>query len=277
MKDDLPYLHNIKKPEGLHLETFIGYLPKDFFVSRKSSVSSSGTTTTPTINRVALMMAMTGWDEAKDIGWNDRPGLANPIRAAICNACFRRIGFWLYKSKKVNEKGEEVEPPTIQGGLDPVEYHRSYCPWLNPDSQSPKIANSTSSTEQLAAWQQVVRVLKNDHILRERSNSQASRASVTPQRPASRAVSRPADEQSETNSNFDTSAADDEDVKSIREEKDKQRWSRLKRVKSLFDTKASKKKSQTSLSEKAKAQEGRSGSSISDKTKAGESRRGSKV
>jgi hypothetical protein len=69
-------------------------------------------------------------------------------------------------------------------------------------------------------------VLKNEHRLREagKGSDNKGRAEVAD------TISRPG---TAIEKDYD-----DEDAESIREEKDKERWARLRRVKSLFDTKS---------------------------------------
>jgi len=139
-----------------------------------------------------------------------------------CQACFRVLGLWLFKSKEVNEAEEEVVGAAVSC-LDVTKEHREYCPWRNPASQS----GSTASTS-LAGWEVVLRVLKNDYYLRTNGERAASKVSrqATPQREGTPVID---DE------------IDDADAESIREENDKKRWARLRRVKSLFNTKSDKK------------------------------------
>ena len=133
--------------------------------------------------------------------------------------------------------------PATMDYLDPVDQHRVYCPWKNAKSQSGSGNKSkTVNVLELAAWQIIIRVLKNDYRLRE-----AGKGSEIDKNQAGAAdtSSRPG-----TASDRDY---DDEDAVSIREEKDKERWARLRRVKSLFDTKSGKKLQKTSATVEAKA------------------------
>lgn len=79
-----------------------------------------------------------------------------------------------------------------------------------------------------------MRVLKNDHYLRRGGNEETEKK----RKPAT-AI----DGQGMLADPFSLGSADDEDgyAKGVREEQDKERWSRLKRVKSLFGAKDSKK------------------------------------
>jgi hypothetical protein len=162
-------------------------------------------------------MALFGWQGHK----HDKSG--PQLHSASCEACFRNLGFWLFKSKKVNEAGEEVEGARMNC-LNVVTEHRNYCPWQNAISQN---GSAKSSTASMAGWEIILRVLKSDYYLRHNGDRLAEHS-----RPVS------SDQASEIGS---LGANDDENAESIAEEKDKERWARLRRVKSLFDTKTGKK------------------------------------
>jgi len=235
ISDRLPYMHNLHTPEDFDLESIITYLPKNFFTSTLIDAEpSSPAAAQSEINRVAFTMAL--------FGWTARPETKIRDGAAVCEACFRTLGLWLFKSKEINEAGEVIRPATMNY-LDPVDQHREYCPWKNAKSQSASgNTNKTVKVPELAAWQIIIRVLKNDYRLREAGKgseidkNQAGAADIT-NRPGT-ALDRD---------------YDDEDAESIREEKDKERWARLRRVKSLFDTKSVKKLQKTSAAVEAKA------------------------
>jgi hypothetical protein len=175
------------------------------------------------INKVAFQMALFGWEGHT----HDRLGAQ--LGSVSCQACFRVLGLWLFRSKKVNGAGEQVEGAVVDC-LNVVSEHRDYCPWRNPRSQNGSVKSSTSL---IAGWEIVLRVLKNDYYLIHNAD-----------RPAEK--SRP---MSSDNSELGVLGAEieDDDARSISEEKDKERWARLRRVKSLFDTKAGKKLHRTDM------------------------------
>jgi hypothetical protein len=209
-------MHNIHPPEDFNLDVVISYLPGDFF-SSASNAERPGPSIQTEINRVAMVMALFGWTAPPETKLRDG--------AAVCEACFRTLGLWLFKSKEVNEVGEIVHPATMNH-LDPVEQHREYCPWRNPKSQSGGTPSKSAHAPELAAWQVLIRVLKNDYVLRQTGRETTKdKTKVTAE-----SRSRPGT----------AIITDDEDAQSIREEKDKERWARLRRVKSLFDTKSKK-------------------------------------
>lgn len=112
--------------------------------------------------------------------------------------------------------------------LDLVKEHRSYCPWANVKSQSGGKDGAMSGGAELAGWQVLLKVLQNDYILRIRS--------VPGEAQLSRVDDAPATDRDKCGG-----SAVGSDEKSIRDAKDKERWARLRRVKGLFETKASKK------------------------------------
>jgi hypothetical protein len=234
ISERLPYMHNLHLPKDFDLDSVINYLPKNFFASSFIDNEPASSASQSEINRVAFIMAL--------FGWTARPETKIRDGAAVCEACFRTLGLWLFKSKEVNEAGEVIRPATMNY-LDPVDQHREYCPWKNAKSQS--ASNNTSkivNVPELAAWQIIIRVIKNDYRLRETGkgsevDKNQTGVAVTTSRPGT-ALERD---------------YDDEDAESIREEKDKERWARLRRVKSLFDIKSVKKLQKTSATAEGKA------------------------
>ncbi|TVY31040.1 mRNA export factor, partial [Lachnellula hyalina] len=219
--ENLPYPFNMRTPPDFDLDLILSYLPNNFFVSPDTSEDVPPAK----VNKVAFTMALFGWQGYK----HERLGVQSG--SVSCQACFRVLGLWIFKSKEINEAGEEVANPVVNC-LDIVKEHRDYCPWRNAASQNGQKATESSESTTLAGWEIVLRVLKNDHYLRHGNEMQAARASMPV---ASKPVASD-DAVSEIHSTLE----EDEDAKS-RDEKDKQRWARLRRVKSLFDTKGGKK------------------------------------
>lgn len=199
----------------------ISYLPTDFF-QKTHTLDTTETETIP-VNRVALTMAL--------FGWRGRANSGRSLGAAHCESCFRNLGLWLFKSKEVDDSGTEIVGASMHH-LDVAEEHRDYCPWRNAKSQDG--GGNTPEPMQKPAWEVVARMLKNDHYLRRAGTAEVVEKK---KRPAT-AIERHgilADPLSLAGNE------EDEDAKSIREEKEKERWARLKRVKSLFGTRDSKK------------------------------------
>ncbi|PBP23233.1 DNA repair protein [Diplocarpon rosae] len=214
--DNLPYPFNIQSPPGFDVDLVLSYLPPDFF---DATLSSEQTIHLPAeVNKVAFLMALFGW-QGHTFG-----RLGDQIGSVSCHACFRTLGLWIFKSKEVNKAGDEVAR-AISDPLDVVTQHRKYCPWQNPTSQNGPNPAKTS-TSSMAGWEIVVQILKNDHRLRNAKDL-----------PARKTLSPP---QVDNTSEVVSADIDDEDATSIRDQKDKERWARLRRVKSLFETKGGK-------------------------------------
>jgi hypothetical protein len=223
-KDTLPYMFNMRTPPEFDLDTVLSYLSKDFFTSPPTNTLAESNPPVE-VNRVAFLMALFGWQGHT----HERLGVQ--VGSVSCEACFRVLGLWLFKSKQVNDSGDEVIGATVNC-LDVVKEHREYCPWRNPASQNGQKVTADYSSTTLAGWGVLLRVVKNDHHLRTSGDRQGT-------------IPKPAAPQRGEEDPMEADAGDGEDTGSIREENDKKRWARLRRVKSLFDTKAGKKLSRS--------------------------------
>ncbi len=210
---------NMQAPPNFDLDLILSYLPPDFFAC--SSTQQIETPLRPEINKVAFLMALFGWQG------HTHGKLGEQLGSVSCQACFRVLGLWLFKSKEISEAGEEVTRAAMNK-LDIIKEHRDYCPWQNAASQNGQRA-SAISTSTLAGWEIILRILKNDHHLRSSGERLGTRGSRQPS----------VDNASESASTFGIDV-DDEEAKSIRDEKDKTMLRRLRRVKSLFETKGKK-------------------------------------
>lgn len=114
-------------------------------------IEASGIATTakdqPSINSTALALAICGWTGQTTAG----------VHLAYCKHCFQRCGLWLYSSKssKTESSGSLLD------GIDsmtfnPVDLHRQHCPWKNVTSQA-----ESGVFKGLAAWQVHVQLVKN--------------------------------------------------------------------------------------------------------------------
>jgi FAD/FMN-containing dehydrogenase len=225
--DTLPYEFNLRKPPEFDVETALNYLPSGFFNTPSDDLSTN-VSPPREVNKVAFQMALCGWQ-----GYTHNR-LGAQLGSVSCQACFRVLGLWLFKSKAVSEAGEEIKGG-IMNSLNIVKEHRDYCPWRNPASQNGLNTTSTETSTALAGWQVVLRVLKNDHYLRQNGAHNGERPST-----AGGGIS-----------GSPGANVDEADAKS-REEKDKERWARLRRVKSLFDAKGGKKVHKTVAKAEAK-------------------------
>ena len=95
-------------------------------------------------------------------------------------------------------------------------------------SQTGQGHSTISSTKALAGWTLLLRVIRNGHYLRTGGEKQLSKGPP---------YSAPPDDEAQT---LTTQIEDKLEADSIREEVDKKRWARLRRVKSLFETKGGK-------------------------------------
>lgn len=221
---NLPPVANLRLPSDLDLELVISYLPPTFFSSPPpKNPDEADADTTSYVNRAALTMALFGWQEYN----HDR--LGSQLGSVSCHSCFRVLGLWLFKTKEGNTVTEELNGPVINC-LDVVKEHRQYCPWSNSISQNGTSSAKSATTPALAGWETLIRVLKNDHHLRQSATIRTTIHPVTRQGTADNV-------ESELSVGVDL---DDDEARSIREEKDKERWARLRRVKSLFDSKGNK-------------------------------------
>lgn len=226
-RDTLPYEFNLKLPPNFDLDAIISYLPPDFFTNPPPPITDM------TLNKVALTLALFGWQGHT----HTRLGLQ--LGSISCTACFRVLGLWLFKSKSVSPEGVELEGAVVDC-LNVTKEHRDYCPWSNAVSQN---GTGKSSTSLLAGWEVVQRVLKNECYLKH-SGQKRQETIVRPVTAGSMG--------SEESSGQGRLEAEEETESKEREVKDKERWARLRRVKSLFDTKGGKKLQRTT-SGKSKA------------------------
>ncbi|KAJ9133088.1 mRNA export factor rsm1 [Pleurostoma richardsiae] len=242
-KDFLPYEFNLRLPAGFSIDTVLGYLPPTFF-SEPAPPPTNPPASSP--NRAALALAVMGWQGLS----NARIG---PVpNSASCHTCLRRLGLWMFKSKEVDLETSTVLVPAPMDHLDPVREHRFFCPWKNgaaqrnPGAGTPKRRPAGGIEEDKPGWEVLVQVLKNDAYLRNRTGAAASSHLRTKSGDAG-LVSAPGTpvrqrgvEQSNERAGVDGDEPEVED-EAAREAKDKERWARLRKVKSLFDTKGSKK------------------------------------
>ncbi|KAK6361586.1 hypothetical protein TWF730_005307 [Orbilia blumenaviensis] len=89
----------------------------------------------------ALILALFGWSKEDN---------ESSVEMVKCDACFRRLGLWLFvKRPSVTE--EEGDEFSSMSRLNVVDEHRDYCPWVNPASQ----------TGDHAGWEILLRILKS--------------------------------------------------------------------------------------------------------------------
>jgi hypothetical protein len=210
----------------------LSQLPGDFFKDTHNSENGSGNAP----NRVALALALLGWQGLSNARIGQVPN------SASCHTCLRRLGLWMFKSKEVDENGEVLVPAPMDY-LDPLREHRFFCPWKNASTQRWATGRPVV-VEESPGWAILLQTIQNNAHLRSvyegrprsRARSGASRP-LTPAAPATPGRGNGDDTESERPLTGTTSIEDDDKE---RDAKDKERWARLKRVKSLFDIKGRK-------------------------------------
>ncbi|KAM0259340.1 hypothetical protein ACHAQJ_003372 [Trichoderma viride] len=220
----LPYEFNLHLPEDMNLDDAITQLSPEFFTNEKSPTS--------TPNRPALALALLGWQGLT----NTRIG-AVP-NTASCHTCQRRLGLWMFKSKQVDESGKVIVPAPMDY-LDPEREHRFFCPWKNATAQSRGHTTQSNDTADMPAWKILLQSIKNESDLkrvyegRARSPSKPS-AATGPSTPLKTPARRTGGHTPQVSTDLSINEEDDD---ATRDAKDKERWARLRKVKSLFDTK----------------------------------------
>ncbi|KAI0112404.1 C3HC zinc finger-like-domain-containing protein [Nemania sp. FL0031] len=229
----LPYSFNLRLPSTLDLKATKSHLPPNFFTEPPPPSTNPSSP-----SDVALALALTGWQ-----------GLTNPRIGAVpntatCATCLRRLGLWMFRSKEVDEATGKVIVPAPMDHLDPVREHRFFCPWRNATVQRNPGAKTKDNK---AAWEVLAQTLKNSAYLRQEAEKSTHRSlfhrptaslPVTP----SRNKKQGGEEQVVTPPD---KLEDEEEDLAARDAKDKERWAKLRRVKSLFDTKGRKKLQRT--------------------------------
>ena len=163
------------------------------------------------INNQAFALALFGWQAEEE----------HIAGLATCNACFRRLGLWLYRTRpRSKEGGDEV---AIMSGLDVVSEHREYCPWINSTSQSGGRVTHDSDTAAVSTstgWETLVQVLKNSHFARREANPLSS-------------IENP-QQRDDAASMAETISGWKPEDRAARDAKDKERWAKLKKLKQVF-------------------------------------------
>ncbi|KAK4232620.1 C3HC zinc finger-like-domain-containing protein [Podospora fimiseda] len=248
----LPYEFNLRLPESFNLDAVISCLPSTFFTSNPTPSYPNS----EKINRPALALALLGWQGLTN------PRLSNaPIpNSASCHTCLRRLGLWMFKSKEIDPETNRVIVPAPMDHLDPVVEHRFFCPWKNGYVQRNPGSKDGRKEEPKSAWEVLVEVLRNESFIRSKveygsSNHGRSKSSTaagmtttagigakTPERrrPITSGTTQggggtPGTPASVAGTDADGEGGEDE----TRKKKDQDMMSRLRRVKSLFNTKKS--------------------------------------
>lgn len=159
----------------------------------------------PPLNTSALALALFGWQAEE----GHISGLAT------CTVCFRRLGLWLFKPSS------DSTTPSSMDRLDVVGEHRDYCPWVNALSQN-GAASRRSSLEGLSGWEILLRAVKASTLHKKYDQEKVALAQPEAEDDvASEVVSV---------KSLATSKGDRAD----QDEKDKERWAKLKKLKQAF-------------------------------------------
>jgi hypothetical protein len=177
-------------------------------------------------SKKALDLALRGW----------RGSVESGQQLLHCDACFQRIGLWMYQpeyiaSHRRNDEaadGDELNSSEDHPGLDLIEMHREHCPWRSADSQC-----ATGSLHGLNASQILQRIATTcarDHRRRSDGNSRHVAAAEDDERDDDHASAseRPAVSRDEV------------------ARQDKERESRLRKLRNLFNIKRRAPKAATS-------------------------------
>ncbi|KAF2210912.1 hypothetical protein CERZMDRAFT_99084 [Cercospora zeae-maydis SCOH1-5] len=150
-------------------------------------------------------------------GWRGAPESGNDL--LYCDACFQRVGLWMYQPEYIASRRR---PSTTDDGedvasVDLVEMHREHCPWRNPETQK-----ATGSLAELNAAQVLHKAVANAaRDCRRRSHESVSIARASEQ-------DREAEEMSTGTLTLTRAEV---------AQQDKERESRMRRLKNLFNIK----------------------------------------
>lgn len=226
----LPYEFNLRLPDDMNLDEVLSQLPRGFFADPASS--DKPVSAAEPVNRPALVLAFMGWQ-----------GLSNPRIGAVpnsasCHTCLRRLGLWMFKSKEVDENGRVLTPAPMDH-LDPLWEHRFFCSWKSAATQT----RGGSWSADMPAWKILLQTVRNEASLRGMYEGRPKRPSRPDDQAAASISSIPGTPPPVTPADSDTSASYTghdgvEADEKARDAKDKERWARLRKVKSLFNTKS---------------------------------------
>lgn len=149
----IPLKHNT--PNVLPSERLLEELSKEL-------LSPPSDQPVPEISIKAIEIALHGWRGSSETS-ND---------LLHCDTCFQRVGLWMYqpgyKSTHATSSDDDAEE-TDSSTIDLVETHREYCPWRNPSSQ--KAAGTLSGMNASQILQRVVSTYAREQ--RRKSDQQA--------------------------------------------------------------------------------------------------------
>ncbi|KAM3415579.1 hypothetical protein BST61_g9100 [Cercospora zeina] len=181
-------------------EKLLGELPRD--------VIDPAETTHP-YSVKAFEVALHGWRGAPDSG-ND---------LLYCDACFQRIGLWMYQPEYIalRRRPSTTDNEEDDASVDLVEMHREHCPWRNPETQ--KATGSLAGLNAAQVLHRVVATAARDHRRRSHEAVTIAGASEQAQEAAEMSTETPTLTRAEV------------------AQQDKERESRMRKLKKLFNIK----------------------------------------
>jgi hypothetical protein len=146
-------------PKILSTQTLLQELPQDLVEATNTSENASR-------SEQALEIAMHGWRGSKE----------SSSELLNCDACFQRIGLWMYQPDyRPANTGSRDEETDDEAMIDLVEMHREHCPWRNPATQ--KASGSLKGLNACQIMQRVVSTYARDQ--RRRSDEQNADGGIT--------------------------------------------------------------------------------------------------
>ncbi|OBT97767.1 hypothetical protein VE01_04968 [Pseudogymnoascus verrucosus] len=193
-------------PPAYDLDAIIAQLPHPFPANESQEAP---------LNRVALLLAL--------FGFTARPAHVPKLGSADCRVCFRTVGLWLYRPKtsKPADGSPGVERAAAMASLNPLECHKEYCPWVNAGSQNGGVAGGKP------IWSILGEAIGREDKVRKQDEAGKGEKGAAAGGEA-------------THVETEGDARDEGEYEKMRDEKDKERWARLRKVKSLFEGKGKK-------------------------------------
>jgi hypothetical protein len=218
----LPSDDTIELPKNIDLCEIATLLQSDFVPQRllqtEADSEGSGTLTqdphtsssdtfTPAVSLAAFGLTLFGWQ----VDGDGSTGLVE------CRACFRRLGLWMYKPRPNGDL-------TVYSKLNVVDEHMDYCPWVNSHTQSGVGSVGDSPARLQSGWQILIQNIRNKHrrLTREDSSQNLRENSNAP-------------------------SGDDPADENTKKARDREWWSKIRRVREVLHVKVSKKTSADSV------------------------------
>ncbi len=183
------------------------------------------TTTTPPSpnpNPSALALSL--------FGWQAEPGHVAGL--ATCPACFRRLGLWLFKPSSLPSSSSSPRPEPTLHRLDLLSEHRTYCPWIDALAQN-GATSRRASLDGLAGWEALLRAV-NASVVHMRHGSEDGRAVVAKK---GGHVDGAGDGEGVGSEGVGLADGMETGVVVDWDERDRERWAKLKRLKQAFHVK----------------------------------------